>query len=175
MSDRIIQFINETLRSSPEGMQFEVLERAVTVRLGHRVARGSLRNLLVRNSNLFVEDAGGRWRLRIHAETVGPEDGELVAGQATRQPLRRGRFVVFDLETLGREADSEEIEIIEIAFARYEEGRRVETWQTFVRPSTSIPKLITELTTITDDDVSDAPGQREALEDFFHRTAGYPL
>jgi DNA polymerase III epsilon subunit-like protein len=175
MSDRIIQFINETLRAAPEGMQFEVLERAVAVKLGHPIARGSLRNLLVRNSNLFVEDKGGRWRLRIHAEAVEPEDGEPVAGQPMRQPLRRGRFVVFDLETLGREADGEDIEIIEIAFARYEEGSQVEAWQTFVRPSASIPKLITELTTITDDDVSAAPGQREALKEFFRRTAGYPL
>ncbi|HZH32559.1 MAG TPA: RecQ family ATP-dependent DNA helicase [Pyrinomonadaceae bacterium] len=175
MSDRIIQFINEALRPAPEGMQFEVLERAVADKLGHPVARGSLRSLLVRNSNLFVEDAGGRWRLRVHAETVEPEDGEPAAGQVLRKPLTRGRFVVFDLETLGREAAGDDIEIIEIACARYEGGRRVDTWQTFVRPSTSIPKLITELTTITDDDVSDAPGQREALEEFFRRTASYPL
>src|SRR5215213_7678791 len=175
MSDLIIQFISETLRSSPEGVQFEMLEHAVADKLGRPVARGSLRNLLVRNSNLFVEDAGGRWRLRIHAEAVEPEDSEPAAGQPARQPLGRGRFVVFDLETLGREADGDEIEIIEIALARYENGHSVETWQTFVRPSTSIPKLITELTTITDDDVSDAPGQREALEEFFRRTAGYPL
>src|ERR1051325_509139 len=119
MSDRIIQFINEALRSTPDGMQFEVLERAIADKLGRSVARGSLRNLLVRNSSLFVEDAGGRWRLRVHAEPGEPEDGE-PAGEVTRQPLARGHFVVFDLETLGREASGDDIEIIEIAYAKYE-------------------------------------------------------
>jgi ATP-dependent DNA helicase RecQ len=175
MRDQIIEFINETLRSSPEGMQFEGLEHAIAVKLGRPLGRANLRNLLVRNSNLFIEDAGGRWRARINDEEIEPEDSTSADDQSTRQPLQRGRFVIFDLETLGREADSEDIEIIEIAFASYVDGHRVETWQTFVRPSTNIPLLITELTTITDNDVSDAPDQREALEEFFRRTDGYPL
>ncbi|HEV2765468.1 MAG TPA: RecQ family ATP-dependent DNA helicase, partial [Pyrinomonadaceae bacterium] len=176
MSERIIQYIAETLRAAPEGAQLEVLEREVRLKLGRPVARGVLRDLLVRNSNLFTEDAGNRWRLRALAEEVEPEDGEPASsGQPARQPLARGRFVVFDLETLGREPDGEEIEIIEIAYAKYEDGRRVEAWQTFVRPTTSIPKLITDLTNISDADVSGAPDQREALEEFFRRTAGFPL
>lgn len=176
MSERIIQFVAETLRSAPEGAQLEVLEREVRRRLGRPVARGVLRDLLVRNPGLFAEDRGGRWRLRALEEEVEPEGGgPAPAGRAARRALARGRFVVFDLETLGREPGGDDIEIIEIAYARYEGGRRAEAWQTFVRPSAAIPALITDLTTITDADVSAAPGQREALAEFFRRTAGYPL
>lgn len=83
--------------------------------------------------------------------------------------------MIFDLETLGRETAGEETEIIEIALARYEDGQRVETWQTFVRPGAAIPPFITELTTIRDEDVADAPSQNEALEEFFARVQGLPV
>src|SRR5262249_35406783 len=92
-----------------------------------------------------------------------------------RQPLERGRFVIFDLETLGRETAGEETEIIEIALARYEDGQQVETWQTFVRPGVAIPPFITALTTIRDEDVADAPSQKEALEEFFARVHSLPV
>ncbi|KAF0243359.1 MAG: ATP-dependent DNA helicase DinG, partial [bacterium] len=35
--------------------------------------------------------------------------------------------------------------------------------------------LITDLTTIQNEDVDNAPGQKEAIEEFFNRTQGYPL
>ena len=173
MDERIVQIISAALGRSPEGLQLEVLEREVANELGRRISSVNLRNLLVRNSKLFIEDAGGRWTLRFATETVEPEDSE--PPPLTRSKLRRGRFVVFDLETLGHEADSEEIEIIEIALAKYEDGACVERWQTFVRPTRSIPPAITELTTIKDDDVDDAPDQKQALEQFLSRTAGFPL
>src|SRR5262249_62190313 len=88
--------------------------------------------------------------------------------------LRRGSFVVFDLETLGKEAENEDTEIIEIALARYEDGRKVDVWQTFVRPSTAIPPLTTELTSIRNDDVRDAPDQRQAIEEFLRRVRRNP-
>ncbi|MBK7994746.1 MAG: hypothetical protein IPK14_15605 [Blastocatellia bacterium] len=75
--------------------------------------------------------------------------------------MKHGCYVVFDLETLGKDAESEETEIIEIAYARYENNKQVESWQTFVKPSVDIPQLITELTTIEDKDVCNAPNQKK--------------
>jgi ATP-dependent DNA helicase DinG len=110
--------------------------------------------------------------LKVREDVIEPEDAGPPAG---RNVLRRGSYVVFDLETLGREAEGEATEIIEIALARYEGGKKVDAWQTFVRPSTSIPPLTTELTSIRNDDVRDAPDQREAIEEFLRRVRGYPL
>jgi ATP-dependent DNA helicase RecQ len=173
MNDRIIQIILGVLRSSPDGVQLEVVEREVARALGRPISRRNLEDLLVRNSEQFVQDKGQRWSLRVQQERVEPEDE--AATPASNAQVTQGRFIVFDLETVGREADSDETEIIEIAFARYDEGKRVETWQTFVRPGAPIPPSITELTTITDEDTRNAPGQREALEELFRRTSGYPL
>jgi DNA polymerase III epsilon subunit-like protein len=170
--DRILEILQEALRVAVEGMLLEVLEREVARALGRPISRKSLEGLLVRNPERFEVDAGGRWRLRVRVEEIEPEDSGLPPG---RQLLERGRFVVFDLETLGREAAGEETEIIEIALARYEDGQRVETWQTFVRPEAAIPPFITELTTICDEDVADAPSQKEALEEFFARVHGLPV
>lgn len=172
MSTHILQLLEEVLWTRPDGAQFEVLEREVAGKLNRAVSKRSLHDLLVRHSDRFVEDAGGRWRLRAEG---GPAEAADDEPRQARAPLARGRYVVFDLETLGREADGDEIEIIEIAYARFEEGAVVERWQTFVRPATAIPPQIVELTNITDADVADSPSQAEALEEFFRRTRGLPL
>src|SRR5262245_40969832 len=152
--ERIREILQEALRAAGAGILLEVLEREVARALGRPVSRKNLEGFLVRNPERFEVDAGGRWRLRAQIEEIEPEEPEPPSG---RQPLERGRFVIFDLETLGRETAGEETEIIEIALARYEDGQQVETWQTFVRPGVAIPPFITELTTIRDEDVADAP------------------
>lgn len=66
-------------------------------------------------------------------------------------------YVVFDLETTGRVRQRDEI--IEVGASIYDEnGIAVEDahFSQFVKPSASIPPFITQLTTITDDDVADA-------------------
>jgi len=98
--------LQEALRAAGEGILLEVLERDVARALGRPVSRKSLEGLLVRNPERFEVDAGGRWRLRARVEEVEAEDPGPPPG---RQPLERGRFVIFDLETLGREAAGEEL------------------------------------------------------------------
>jgi DNA polymerase III epsilon subunit-like protein len=160
--DRVLQILGEALLDAPGGAQLEVLEREVGRILGRPVSRKSLEEVLVRHPERFEADAGGRWRLRVRADVVEPED---VGPPRGRSVLRRGSYVVFDLETLGKEAEGEDTEIIEIALARYEGGKKVDTWQTFA----------TELTSIRNDDVWDAPDQRQAIEVFLSRVRGYPL
>src|SRR5215475_12926473 len=117
--DHIREILHEALRVAGAGMLLEVLEREVARALGRPVSRKSLEGLLVRHPERFEADAGGRWRLKAQIEEVQPEEPGPLSG---RQPLERGRFVIFDLETLGRETAGEETEIIEIALARYEDG-----------------------------------------------------
>src|SRR5207247_533431 len=112
--DRVLQVLAELLRDLP-GAQLEVLEREVGQALGRPVSRKSLEEVLVRHPDRFEADAGGRWRLKVRADVVEPED---VGPPQGRTALRRGCYVVFDLETLGKEAEGEDTEIIEIALAR---------------------------------------------------------
>ncbi|AQS59112.1 helicase C-terminal domain-containing protein [Desulforamulus ferrireducens] len=71
-------------------------------------------------------------------------------------------FVAIDLETTGLNRWQDEI--IEIGLVRVEEGQVVETWQTFLRPSFSLPVRIKRLTGIKDEDLATAPTLAEVKE-----------
>ncbi len=72
--------------------------------------------------------------------------------------------VVFDLETTG--FDSNINHIIEIGAVKVINGQIVDRYSTFVNPGVQIPGRITELTSITDEDVKDAKGIEEILPEF---------
>jgi len=71
-------------------------------------------------------------------------------------------YVSLDLETTG--LDPSRDAIIEIGAVRFDQDRTLNRFATFVNPGRKIPPFITELTGITDADVADATGAREATE-----------
>ena len=75
-----------------------------------------------------------------------------------------GEFVVFDLETTGIGAKSNQI--IEIGAVKVVNRKITERYSTFVNPKRPIPYHITELTSIDDSMVANAPGIEEALPEF---------
>ncbi len=83
------------------------------------------------------------------------------------------RFVVFDIETTGLDKNTEEI--TEIGAVLVEDGQVTKRWGTFVNPEKPIPAKISELTSITDDMVADAPKINEALPEFFEFAKGAVL
>ena len=78
--------------------------------------------------------------------------------------LTDATFVVYDLETTGIQANY--TEIIEIAACKVRNGVIIDEFDTYVNPRKEIPEKITELTSITNDDVRNAPYIEEALENF---------
>ena len=78
--------------------------------------------------------------------------------------LKNKTFVVFDLETTGTSPAFDKI--IEIAAFKIVDGVIKETFNTFVDPHIAIPPRITDLTSITDDDVKNAPDIAQVLPDF---------
>ncbi|HLS81716.1 MAG TPA: exonuclease domain-containing protein, partial [Steroidobacter sp.] len=87
-----------------------------------------------------------------------------------RRPISLGhlpeRFVVFDLETTGLTPETNEI--IEIGAIRVNrDSTQHETYQSLVKPTTKIPKKITDLTGITEEMINaDGLSLDRALREF---------
>ncbi len=82
-------------------------------------------------------------------------------------------FVVFDLETTGFSPLDDSI--IEIGAVKVENGEITGRYSTFVNPHRHIPENITEITSITDEMVADAPDISVAAKEFEEFSQGCVL
>lgn len=90
---------------------------------------------------------------------------------ATFSGLRE--WVALDLETTGLFAKTDEI--IEIGAVKFTARETLDEFQTFVKPNRQIPRFITDLTGITQSDVSAAPTISEVRDEFASFVAGATL
>lgn len=74
-----------------------------------------------------------------------------------------GELIAFDIEATG--LDIETNEIIEIGLVKFKNGKIIDTYESFVKPTIPIPSDITHLTGIHPEDVQDAPSIRDILPD----------
>jgi len=81
------------------------------------------------------------------------------------QSLKDDVFVVFDIETTGFSKVNDRI--IEIGAVKVAGGEIIDRFSTFVNPGMPIPDHITELTSITDEMVADAPFIKDVIDEFF--------
>ena len=82
-------------------------------------------------------------------------------------------FVVFDIETTGLRKKRDKI--TEIGAVKIKDGVICDHFSSFVNPRTHIPEHITELTGISDETVSQAPGIEAVLPDFLEFCKGAVL
>ena len=83
------------------------------------------------------------------------------------------KYVVFDVETTG--LDAEKCEIIEIGSVKIENGRITQKFQTLLKPSHEISEEITKLTGITNEMVEDSPLGIDVVKDFYKFCEGCVL
>lgn len=117
------------------------------------------------DANHFIEglDKEDPFKVIYGVEGYLVDDLQDVAVNQKGQPLD-GTYVVFDLETTGFSPIQDKI--IEIGAVKVEHGVITDRYSTFVNPKTPIPFKITQLTSITDDMVIDAPDIETVLPEF---------
>jgi DNA polymerase III epsilon subunit-like protein len=177
IEEEVVTTAEFILKQNSMGLTKEALVRLVEPRLPHRLLPAQIIGMLRKQPQRFVEGGDGRWRLREQVGLGDLEDAHEISDTTAtpRRDLRQGCYVVFDLETIGRDASSPATEIIQIAAWRWVDGVPEQPWATFVHPSVTIPAEIEELTDISMDEVRDAPSAREALTDFFAYVGDLPL
>ncbi len=177
IEDEVIVAAEDILKQTPSGLTKEALVRQVESRLPHRLLPAQIIGMLRKQPQRFVEGGDSRWRLREQVGLSDLEDSHEISDKAAapQRSLRQGSYVVFDLETIGRDTQSAATEIIQIAAWRWIDGLPQNPWATFVHPSVAIPSDIVKLTKISMNDVQNAPSAREALLDFFAYVGDLPL
>ena len=117
------------------------------------------------DANHYIEtlDKEDPFKVIYGVEAYLVDDLSDVAVNEKGQDLQ-GTFIVFDLETTGFSPIKDKI--IEIGAVKVEKGEITERFSTFVNPQIPIPFKITQLTSITDAMVLDAPPIEEVLPRF---------
>ena len=100
------------------------------------------------------------------------DDGKLIGYDLTDEDYNSS-FVVFDIETTG--LNKQQDKITEIGAVKIENGQIIDRWSSFVNPEKHIPEHISELTSITDEMVANAPKISEILPEFLEFCKGSVL
>jgi len=82
-------------------------------------------------------------------------------------------FVALDLETTGFDPLNDQV--IEIAAVKFTENSIIDQYETLINPSIPVPPIITHITGISDQDVSNAPSFENIKNHLINFIANYPI
>ncbi|CAJ1188396.1 DNA polymerase III PolC-type [Companilactobacillus paralimentarius] len=92
------------------------------------------------------------------------DEGNPIAYNLRDQPLNGSEYVIFDTETTGLSAVYDSI--IEIGATKMKDGEVIESFDKFINPGHPLSEVTTNLTSITDDMVKDAPDETVIIGEF---------
>ena len=101
------------------------------------------------------------------------DDIDLIFNDNTEYNLLEDEFVVFDTETTGFYAGSDQM--IEIGAVKIKNGEIIERFDELIDPKRPLPKKIIELTYITDEMLAGKPSEEEIAKKFLEWTGDLPL
>ena len=107
----------------------------------------------------------------VSLSTIDEENGSVYWPKNNN--LLEDSYVVFDLETTGLSPEYEDI--IEFGATKVINGVVAESKQFFVKPTKPIPEIITEITSITNNDVANAKPESEAIKDIRDYLSGHTI
>ncbi len=179
--EQILSIAITVLQEKQEAQTSESLANSVGKKFGRPVLPGQLAQLLQSKPQVFLLDSSGRWQLRPQQNTLLLEDvtdpvsspSDPIVG--TTRSLKRGCYVVFDLEATRQDALSPYTEIIQIAAERWLDGMLHERWMSFVHPEKVVQERIHQLTKITRAELENAPPIQEVLPQFLDFVGDLPL
>ena len=87
--------------------------------------------------------------------------------------LNLDKFIALDFETTGLDFESDRI--IEVAAILFVDGLPSKRYNTLVNPGIPIPKLIEQITGITNEMVVNSPKEKNIIDDLFKFIGNYPL
>lgn len=89
---------------------------------------------------------------------------------ATTKPknlkLKDATYVVFDVETTGLSAERDKL--IEIAAIKIKNRKEIDSFESYINPKIKIPDNITRITSISNDDVKNAPFEEDVMSKFYN-------
>ena len=87
--------------------------------------------------------------------------------------LNLDQFIALDFETTGLQVETDRV--IEVAAILFKNGDPSERFTSLINPGIPIPKLIEEITGITNNMVSDARVEKQIIDEFFEFIADHPI
>ena len=87
--------------------------------------------------------------------------------------LKLDRFIAFDFETTGLQVETDRA--IEVAAIMFIDGKPEEKFVTLINPQIPISDLIADITGITNEMVTEAPLEKEIIDDLFEFLGDYPI
>ena len=122
-----------------------------------------------RKAVLGVRKGGGQMKVLYGMEGYLIDDMDSAVLNRIRE-IKKGVYVVFDIETTGLKPDADKI--TEIGAVKIVDGQPADTFSQLINPEVPIPAGITELTGITDEMVADKPNIAAVLPAFLQFCEG---